>query len=183
VLGIHTEIVHTHRSMAIAASPTAVSSTCLMSLAGMSIQTNRRGVMILGMAAIRCVVTLIDALQEWEKATSERFLFRLPVAVNWDYFDQGFLSRFWDSTPDRRKLRTCLPEHADRVLVLTRGIGVAQEKSLYINEKVSRQLWVVQAYASEEFQQVLFHACDPCITYCQLGDLAQSTDSALFNTL
>lgn len=53
--------------------------------------------------------------QEWDSALAERFLFHLPVKVNWDFFDAAMLPAFWASSGERRRLRGVLPDMADRV--------------------------------------------------------------------
>ncbi len=66
----------------------------------------------------------------------ERFMFHLPVKVNWEYFDSKLLTSFWSSNRERSDLRALLPEHADRILVFHRGIGVAEDSGRYISQKV-----------------------------------------------
>ncbi len=76
------------------------------------------------------------AAQEWDIAMSERFMFQLPVKVNWDFFDTKMLSSFWNSSPERAQLRTQLPHMADRVLIFHRGVSLAEDSGLFINQKV-----------------------------------------------
>eukprot|EP00198_Chlamydomonas_reinhardtii_P011487 XP_001700824.1 predicted protein [Chlamydomonas reinhardtii] len=70
---------------------------------------------------------------EWELAKADKFMFSLPVEVNWDYYDDRMLKSFWASTPERQELRARLPDMADRVLVFHRGIT---ETGMYTNEKI-----------------------------------------------
>ncbi|GLI65636.1 hypothetical protein VaNZ11_009234 [Volvox africanus] len=74
--------------------------------------------------------------REWELAKSDKFMFSLPVEVNWSYYDDKMLRAFWASNSERRELRAVLPDMADRVLVFHRGITVAQASGLYTEEKV-----------------------------------------------
>ncbi|GIL61971.1 hypothetical protein Vafri_16221 [Volvox africanus] len=74
--------------------------------------------------------------REWELAKSDKFMFSLPVEVNWSYYDDKMLRAFWTSNSERRELRAVLPDMADRVLVFHRGITVAQASGLYTAEKV-----------------------------------------------
>ncbi|GIL91758.1 hypothetical protein Vretimale_14893 [Volvox reticuliferus] len=74
--------------------------------------------------------------REWELAKSDKFMFSLPVEVNWSYYDDKLLRTFWASNAERRELRAVLPDMADRVLVFHRGITVAQASGLYTEEKV-----------------------------------------------
>jgi hypothetical protein len=83
-----------------------------------------------------CVKIVI--LQEWTQALSERFMFHLPVVVNWDYFDDRLLGRFWTSSPERAALRAHLPDEANRILVFVRGVGVAKDSGLFIDQKVGK---------------------------------------------
>ncbi|EFJ44712.1 hypothetical protein VOLCADRAFT_95056 [Volvox carteri f. nagariensis] len=73
---------------------------------------------------------------EWELAKADKFMFSLPVEVNWSYYDDKMLRTFWSSTAERRALRSRLPDLSDRVLVFHRGITVAQASGLYTGEKV-----------------------------------------------
>ncbi|GLC33366.1 hypothetical protein PLESTM_000053600 [Pleodorina starrii] len=73
---------------------------------------------------------------EWELAKADKFMFSLPVEVNWSFYDDKMLRAFWSSTPERRSLRSLLPDMADRVLVFHRGITVAQASGLYTGEKL-----------------------------------------------
>lgn len=74
--------------------------------------------------------------REWDVAMAERFLFHLPVKVNWDFFDAKLLAAFWSSNHERRALRAELPDLSDRILIFHRGIGVAKDQGMYINQKV-----------------------------------------------
>ncbi|KAG2484978.1 hypothetical protein HYH03_016273 [Edaphochlamys debaryana] len=73
---------------------------------------------------------------EWELAKADKFLFSLPVEVNWDYYDDRLLKGFWAATAERRALRAELPSLADRVLVFHRGVTVATASGMYTSEKI-----------------------------------------------
>mmetsp|Transcript_25578 Transcript_25578/g.55720 ORF Transcript_25578/g.55720 Transcript_25578/m.55720 type:complete len:707 (+) Transcript_25578:147-2267(+) len=75
--------------------------------------------------------------EEWDAATQHKFMFQLPVDVNWKFFDKRLLSAFWDSSNERRRMRLLLPHFADRCLVFHRGVGVAEERGMYIDGKIN----------------------------------------------
>jgi hypothetical protein len=72
-------------------------------------------------------------------------MFHLPVVVNWDYFDARLLGRFWASNPERAALRAHLPDNADRILIFVRGVGVAKDSGLFIDQKVGSHGWPFQS--------------------------------------
>eukprot|EP00798_Chlamydomonas_sp_ICE-L_P007524 gene7523-671_t len=73
---------------------------------------------------------------EWETALSEEFLFRLPVAINWNFFDSKLLGEFWHSNNERRNLYSLLPPMADRILIFHRGISIAHDSGRFIDGKL-----------------------------------------------
>ncbi|KAI8462870.1 MAG: hypothetical protein J3K34DRAFT_527436 [Monoraphidium minutum] len=74
---------------------------------------------------------------EWDIALAESFQLNLPLEIDWAYMDPSLLTRFWESSRDRKELRSHLPDEvADRVLVFHRGIGSASIKGLLIEEKL-----------------------------------------------
>jgi len=74
--------------------------------------------------------------EEWDLSLNEDFKFYLPVEINYSFFEQRLLSRFWASEPERAELRTVLSDVADKMLVFHRGIGVAQDSGMFFQEKL-----------------------------------------------
>lgn len=74
--------------------------------------------------------------EEWDTAKEERFLFQLPVAVNWGFFDKKLLTAFWNSSNERRRFRMLLPDLADRCLIFKRDVIMMEDTGRYINDKV-----------------------------------------------
>jgi hypothetical protein len=74
----------------------------------------------------------------WEIATSENFMFFMPISIDWTALDEGFIKSFWEShAAARAELHDTLPkELQDKVLVFHRGVGVEKIRGRFINEKI-----------------------------------------------
>ncbi len=75
------------------------------------------------------------AYQQITEAERDDFLYMLPLRIDWDRLDGGFLQRFYAKHPE---WRDCLPEgpQRDRMLIFFRGVGEERETGRFILQKI-----------------------------------------------
>ncbi|KAF5841901.1 hypothetical protein DUNSADRAFT_10338 [Dunaliella salina] len=74
--------------------------------------------------------------KDWDLSLNEDFKFYLPVEINFSFFEQNLLSRFWASDAERTEMRRVLSDVSDKMLVFHRGIGVAEDTGMFFQEKL-----------------------------------------------
>lgn len=70
---------------------------------------------------------------DWDAAMINDFTFTNPMEVAWGSMDRKLLQKFWSSKPELYANAAAI---SDRVLVLNRGIHLAEAKGMFIEDKI-----------------------------------------------